>query len=74
MAGFAVMRHNGGIVIGEKPESRPLLYPGARLGDASVNSMPKPTMMILFAWIPTLLPATCVPAASLAPPRLVSGP
>ena len=70
LVNFAVMRHNKGIKIEEKPESWPLLYPGARPGGTSVNSMLKPAlMMIPFAWIPTLLPAAYVPEASLAPPR-----
>ena len=69
------MRHNKGVKIEEKPESWPLLHLGARPGGTSVNSMLKPTlMMILFAWIPTLLLVKYVPEASLALPRLVFGP
>ena len=75
LANFAVMRHNKGIKIEENPESWPLLYPGARLGGTSVNSMPKPAlMMIPFAWIPALLLAAYVPEAPLSPPRQAFGP
>ena len=56
------------------PPTAPLLYLGARIGNTSVNSMLKPTFaMILFAWIPTLLLTTFVPAVSLALPELVYG-
>ena len=56
------------------PPTAPLLYLGARVGNTSVNSMLKPTFaMILFAWIPTLLLTTYVPAVSLALPELVYG-
>ena len=57
------------------PPTAPLPYLGARLGNTSVSTMMRPTlMMILFAWIPTLLLATYVPEAALALPRLVLGP
>ena len=56
------------------PPSAPLLYLGARIGNTSVNSMLTPTlMMILFAWIPTLLPTTCIPDVALWLPGLVYG-
>ncbi len=56
------------------PPTAPLLYLGARVGSTSVNSMLKPTMiMILFAWIPTLLLATFVPSLSLWLPEFVLG-
>ena len=56
------------------PPTAPLLYLGARVGSTSVNSMLKPTMiMILFAWIPTLLLVTFVPSLSLWLPELVLG-
>ncbi len=56
------------------PPTAPLLYLGARVGSTSVNSMLKPTMiMILFAWIPTLLLATFVPSLSLWLPGFVLG-
>ena len=44
----------------------PLLYLGARIGNTSVNSMLKPTLlMIVFAWIPTLLLTTYTPKVAL---------
>ena len=56
------------------PPTAPLLYLGARVGSTSVNSMLKPTMiMILFAWIPTLLLVTFVPSLSLWLPEVVLG-
>ena len=56
------------------PPTAPLLYLGARVGSTSVNSMLKPTMiMILFAWIPTLLLVTFVPSLSLWLPEFVLG-
>ncbi len=56
------------------PPTAPLLYLGARIGETSVNSMLKPTlMMILFAWIPTLLLTAYVPEVALALPDLVYG-
>ena len=56
------------------PPTAPLLYLGARIGNTSVNSMLKPTLvMILFAWIPTLLLTTYIPEVALALPNLVYG-
>ena len=56
------------------PPTAPLLYLGARIGNTSVNSMMKPTLiMILFAWIPTLLLTTYIPEVALALPDLVYG-
>ena len=56
------------------PPTAPLLYLGARVGSTSVNSMLKPTMiMILFAWVPTLLLVTFVPSLSLWLPEFVLG-
>lgn len=56
------------------PPTAPLLYLGARVGSTSVNSMLKPTMiMILFAWIPTLILTTFVPSLSLGLPELILG-
>ena len=56
------------------PPTAPLLYLGARVGSTSVNSMLKPTLiMILFAWIPTLILTTFVPWLSLGLPELVLG-
>ena len=57
------------------PPTAPLLYLGARIGKTSVNSMLKPTMiMIIFAWIPTLILTTFVPWLSLGLPELILGP
>ena len=57
------------------PPTAPLLYLGARVGRTSVNQMLHPTlMMILFAWIPTLLITTYVPEVSLWLPEAFLGP
>ena len=57
------------------PPTAPLLYLGARVGQAPVNRMMGPTLvMILFAWVPTLLITTYVPEVSLWLPRLFLGP
>lgn len=51
------------------PPTATLLYLGARAGQTSVHSMLKPALiMILFAWIPTLILTTYIPAISLALP------
>lgn len=56
------------------PPTAPLLYLGARVGKAEVSEMLKPTlMMILFAWLPTLLVTTYIPQIALTLPRLVLG-
>ena len=56
------------------PPTAPLLYLGARIGKTSVNSMLTPTlMMILFAWIPTLVLTTYIPEVALALPDFVYG-
>jgi len=56
------------------PPTAPLLYLGARVGKTSVHSMLKPTLlMILFAWIPTVILTTYVPAISLALPEYMLG-
>lgn len=56
------------------PPTAPLLYLGARVGNTSVSSMLKPTLiMIAFAWIPTLILTTYIPAISLALPELILG-
>ena len=58
------------------PPTAPLLLLYlVRIGNTSVNSMLKPTlMMILFAWIPTLLLTTYIPQVALWLPGLVYGP
>jgi len=54
------------------PPTAPLLYLGARVGKAPVNEMIGPSLiMIAFAWIPTLLITTYVPAVSLWLPSLL---
>ena len=56
------------------PAMAAMLYLGARIGNTSVNSMLKPTrLMIVFAWIPTLLPTTYIPEVALWLPGLVYG-
>ena len=48
------------------PPTAPLLYLGARVTGVSVNEMMKPTLiMIFFAWLPTLMLTTFVPATAL---------
>ena len=56
------------------PPTAPLLYLGARVANTQVNKMLWPTtLMILFAWLPTLIVTTYVPAVSLWLPNLVLG-
>ncbi|MCF7936121.1 MAG: TRAP transporter large permease [Synergistales bacterium] len=56
------------------PPTAPLLYLGGRLGKVSIQEMLSPTMlMIVFAWIPTLIITTYVPAVSLALPSWFIG-
>lgn len=56
------------------PPTAPLLYLGARVGSTTVNSMLKPTViMIVFAWIPTLMLTTFVPWLSLGLPEFFLG-
>jgi len=48
------------------PPTAPLLYLGARVTETPVNEMLKPTMiLILFAWLPTLMLTTFIPELSL---------
>ena len=54
------------------PPTAPLLYLGARVTNTTINEMIKPTMiMILFAWLPTLMITTFVPATALWLPELM---
>ena len=54
------------------PPTAPLLYLGARVTDTPVNKMIKPTLiMIFFAWLPTLMITTYLPATALWLPDLV---
>ncbi|WP_187431378.1 C4-dicarboxylate TRAP transporter large permease protein DctM [Roseobacter fucihabitans] len=56
------------------PPTAPLLYLGARVTETPVNVMLKPTLLlIVFAWLPTLLITTFVPQVSLWLPNLVFG-
>lgn len=56
------------------PPTAPLLYFASQVGDAPIAEMLKPTMMfILFAWLPTVLLTTYVPAISTTLPRLIMG-
>ena len=54
------------------PPTAPFLYLGSRIAGAPVNEMLKPTMyLIFFAWLPTLILTTYVPALSLWLPGLL---
>ena len=56
------------------PPTAPLLYLGARVTGVSVQKMMKPTIiMILFAWLPTLLLVTFIPQIALFLPELFYG-
>lgn len=56
------------------PPTAPLLYLGARVTGVSVQAMMKPTiMMILFAWLPTLVLITFIPEIALFLPNLFFG-
>ena len=56
------------------PPTAPLLYLGARVANTPVNKMLWPTtLMILFAWLPTLIITTYVPEVSLWLPNLILG-
>jgi len=56
------------------PPAAPLLYLGGRVGNAPINEMLVPTMwMLLFAWLPTLVLTTYVPALATTLPNLVLG-
>ena len=56
------------------PPTAPLLFLGARVGETPINEMMRPTIiMILFAWIPTLLLTTFVPQIALWLPTTLVG-
>ncbi len=56
------------------PPTAPLLYLGSRVTGTPVNKMIKPTLiMIVFAWLPTLMITTFLPATALWLPNLVFG-
>lgn len=53
------------------PPTAPFLYLGARIGNAPINEMMRPTMYyIAFAWIPTLIITTYFPGLALWLPTL----
>ncbi len=53
------------------PPTAPLLYLGGRVSNVRINKMLKPTLiMILFAWLPTLIITTYIPQISLFLPSL----
>ncbi len=53
------------------PPTAPFLYLGARIGNAPINEMMRPTMYyIAFAWVPTLIITTYVPGLALWLPSL----
>lgn len=56
------------------PPTAPLLYLGGRVGKVPINEMLHPTMvLILFAWLPTLLITTYIPSVATFLPNLVLG-
>ena len=56
------------------PPTAPLLYLGSRVTGVSVQSMMKPTLlMIAFAWLPTLMIITFVPSISMFLPEFFFG-
>lgn len=56
------------------PPTAPLLFLGARVTGVSVQAMMKPTIiMIVFAWLPTLLLITFIPQIAMFFPELFFG-
>lgn len=56
------------------PPTAPLLYLGARVTETPVNKMLKPTLlMIVFAWLPTLMLTTFIPQVALWLPEFIFG-
>ncbi|WP_029090164.1 TRAP transporter large permease [Brevibacterium album] len=54
------------------PPTAPLLYFGSQLGNAPINEMMKPTLVMIFcAWIPTLIATTYIPELSLWLPEVI---
>lgn len=54
------------------PPTAPLLYFGGQLSNSPINEMIRPTLIIiLFAWLPTLLIVTYIPEVSLLLPNLL---
>jgi tripartite ATP-independent transporter DctM subunit len=53
------------------PPTAPLLYLGGRVANVGIDRMMKPTLiMIIFAWLPTLILTTYFPSISLFLPKL----
>lgn len=56
------------------PPTAPALYFGAQVTKTSVTDMLKPTLILLLvAWLPTLVAVTCFPSLALWLPRLILG-
>lgn len=56
------------------PPAAPVLYLSGQMVNAKITSIIKPTLvMILFAWLPTLILTTYIPDLSLFLPRLILG-
>ncbi|MEQ6889522.1 TRAP transporter large permease [Halomonas sp. CS7] len=56
------------------PPTAPLLYLGSQVTDTPVNEMLKPTLiLIVFAWLPTLMLTTFIPELALFLPELLLG-
>lgn len=54
------------------PPTAPMLYLSGRVCKAKINKMLSPTMiMIIFAWLPTLLLTTFIPSLALTLPKLI---
>ena len=69
----AIMGVNLGMGLITLPTA-PLLYFASQVGEAPVGEMLKPTLkLIFFAWLPTVLLTTYIPALSTTLPRLIMG-
>ncbi|WP_245888776.1 TRAP transporter large permease subunit [Halomonas denitrificans] len=56
------------------PPTTPLLYLGSQVTATPVNEMLKPTLiLIVFAWLPTLMLTTFIPELALFLPELLLG-
>lgn len=54
------------------PPTAPMLYLSGRICEAKINKMLSPTLiLIVFAWLPTLLLTTFIPAVALTIPKLI---
>lgn len=54
------------------PPTAPMLYLGGRVCGAKINKMLSPIMIfIVFAWLPTLLLTTFIPAIALTLPKMI---